>query len=1183
MNHEILVKVGADITNFSKGLSQAGSQLSQFTRDTQAGFQAVGTAGKWITGAGVALAGGLGMAVKTALDFESQMSRVGALSGATGKDLARLTDTAKHLGNTTAFGASEAADGMAFLAMAGYKTNDIIAAMPGLLNTAAAGQLELGETADITSNILQGFGLQAKDTARVADVLTAAFTNSNVDLQMLGETMKYVGPNASAAGYSLEEMAAAAGILGNAGIQASMAGTSLRSMLERFSGPVPKAKKLMKELGIEVVNADGSMKSLADIVDEVSRATEGMGEAQKLAAVKTLVGSRASASFLALMEAGGDSLRDFTHELENSAGTAEEIAAKQLDNLNGSFVLLQSALEGAAIALSYALVPAIRFVADFLTTLVSMFNGLSENSKALIGILMALAAGFMLVVGPFLIFVSMLPSLISGFAAIGVLGGKFAAVLGITGKALGLILGISSAVILAIIGLSSAFYIVYQESERFRNVVDAIWDGLVTGAKWAGAAIVTGLSAAWDGIKAGAAAVGPGLSALWTAIKNIASSIGTALIPVIDTLKTAFSGLGALLTGDFGKAAEILAQILPESVVSAIIDGAEYVKGALTNLVTAVSNAFLNADFTGIVQYIPAIIGIFLGGLPRLVLAGASFLPHLEQGIKTYLPALLDGLVNLVQSLVDTFVQALPLFLSAGMHVVQQLITGIMTALPGILETAVTLVTTLVQMIVEQLPLLLEIGVSIITTLTEGIYTAIPLILELANTLLTTIVEAITEYLPLILAAGVLLVTQLLEGILTMLPVIIETAIMLINSLVESIITLLPLLIETGISLVMSLVEGLVAALPQIISMAVELVLALVNMIVESLPMIIESGIQIVQALIEGIVSLLPSLILTALELIVTIVGIVIDNLPMILDAGVQILTTLIKGIVSILPSLLATALMLIVEVASTIIDNLPMIINAGVELLLALIQGIIDILPMLIETGIMLIVELIGAIISMLPEILAAGVELIVQLVAGIVSMLPDIISAGFDLVVALAGAIIDCVPQLFSAGADLIRGLWEGIGSVKDWIMGKIGGFMDDIVSGIKGFFGIASPSRLFRDDIGQWLPKGLAVGIEGDLGSVDKAIGAMTALVTRQIDPPHMKPLEVARPNIRGGGGLISVTNAEASRSGDGRTINITVPLEYHGNANEEEAERLADFVSERIARQSTFNDRLMGIRA
>lgn len=305
-------------------------------------------------------------AVNTFAEFENEMQRVRALSGATNEEFEKLVAQAKELNATTVFTGQQAAEGMAFLAMAGYETNDILAAMPGLLSAAAAGQEELGVTADIVSNVLQGFGIAAEETGRVADVLTKAFTSSNVTMGMIGETMKYVAPNAKAAGISLEETAAAAGLLGNAGIQASMAGTSLRSVISRMSAPTGGAAKLMKELGISAVNADGSLKSLADIVEQVTEATEDMAEAQTIETVKTLVGERATAAFLSLMDAGADTLRKFTGELQNSEGAAKHIADTMLNSFTGSMTLLNSAIESAKISLGEQLAPTIREVADWI-------------------------------------------------------------------------------------------------------------------------------------------------------------------------------------------------------------------------------------------------------------------------------------------------------------------------------------------------------------------------------------------------------------------------------------------------------------------------------------------------------------------------------------------------------------------------------------------------------------------------------------------------------------------------------------------------------------------------------------------------------------------------------------------------------------------------------------------------
>ncbi len=350
------------LTRTSRSAQTASRSGQSVMNSMEKASGALKAAGAAVTGFGGAMALGLGMAVKTTADFESAMSRVGALSGATGKQLESMTQTAEHLGATTAFTATQAAEGMQFLAMAGYKTNEIIAAMPGLLATAAAGQTDLATTADITSNILSGFGLQAEETARVADVLTKAFTNSNTDLEMLGYTMKYVAPIAHASGQSLESVAAAAGLLGNAGIQGTQAGTSLRRMLTRLAGPPKAAREELHDLGVTVEDAKGNMKPLAQIIGELAEATKDMGEADRLAAISRISGVEASSAMLALMDAGQGKIEAFTKELENSGGTAEEIAKKQLENLKGQLTYLKSALEGAAIAIGTALLPALKLI-----------------------------------------------------------------------------------------------------------------------------------------------------------------------------------------------------------------------------------------------------------------------------------------------------------------------------------------------------------------------------------------------------------------------------------------------------------------------------------------------------------------------------------------------------------------------------------------------------------------------------------------------------------------------------------------------------------------------------------------------------------------------------------------------------------------------------------------------------
>jgi TP901 family phage tail tape measure protein len=449
-------------------IDEFSKTMDSLNKQTKKAFDTAGQLGAGMTAAGVGIAAGFGLAVKTTADFESAMSRVGALSGATESDLQSLTKTAKDLGASTSFSATQAAEGMQYLSMAGYKTNDIIAAMPGLLSAAAAGQTDLGTTADITSNILSGFGLQAKETSRVADVLTKTFTSSNVDLAMLGDTMKYVAPTAKAMGISLEETAAAAGILGNAGIQGSQAGTSLSMSLTRLASPAKEARDLMEEIGFTAFDAQGKILPLNKVLENLKTSTANLTDEQRMHAISTIFGAESMKAMLTLMEAGPDTLSKFTGELKNAGGAAEEIATKQLDNLKGQFTILMSAIEGAAISFGTALLPAVKSVVSGFQWLIDLFNGLPESVKTTIAIITALTALFLLFVGPLLILVALIPSIIGGFTAI---AGAF----GITAGVLAGGIAVVSGVVVAIVALGAAFVIAYQKLDWFRTMVDAAW------------------------------------------------------------------------------------------------------------------------------------------------------------------------------------------------------------------------------------------------------------------------------------------------------------------------------------------------------------------------------------------------------------------------------------------------------------------------------------------------------------------------------------------------------------------------------------------------------------------------------------------------------------------------------------------------------------------------------------
>jgi TP901 family phage tail tape measure protein len=315
----------------------------------------------------VALTAGISASVKEGAAFSKQMSNVGAISGASAKDLADLEKQAKSLGRTTAFSGLEAAEGMQFLAQAGFETTDIMAAMPGVLDLAAASGADLGRSADIVSNVMSGFGADAKETGRFVDVLTKTFTTSNVNLDQLGESMKFAAPVAKSLGQEFEVTAAAVGFLGNAGLQGATAGEKMRSIFSRLAGPTEKAKEVMAELGVSTFDARGEMLPFPNILKQIETATAGMSTEQKNAALSTLFSMENVGAFNILLAEGSDALTGYAAELGSSVGIASQVAGKQLDNLSGDVTLFQSAISGVKIQVFQALEPLLRRIVQAAT------------------------------------------------------------------------------------------------------------------------------------------------------------------------------------------------------------------------------------------------------------------------------------------------------------------------------------------------------------------------------------------------------------------------------------------------------------------------------------------------------------------------------------------------------------------------------------------------------------------------------------------------------------------------------------------------------------------------------------------------------------------------------------------------------------------------------------------------
>ncbi|MBW7977945.1 phage tail tape measure protein [Bacillus velezensis] len=376
---EIRARLVLDMNDWSRRQTQVRGDMTRMGRSAENLSKQMGLIQKASLAVGGAVVAGIGVSVKKAADFEEAMSRVKAISGATGQDFEDLKNIAAKMGAETKYTAVEAAEGLQYLAMAGFSVKAQVGSLPAVLNLAAASGEGLGRSADIVSNIMTGFGIKAEDSGHAVDVLVKAMTTANTDLPQLGDAMKFVAPVAHSLGYSIEDTATAVAKMSDAGIQGSMAGTALRASLLHLTNPVGQSAKAMKKYGIEVKDAHGNLKPIPELVGHISKQFEGMTSAQKTAAAAQLVGVEAASGFVTLLGVGEKGLRNYSKTLKEAGGTADKVAKTQMDNLKGSFEQFTSALDGLGIAIGNEFLPTFRKIVDTGTKVVEFLSELNPG------------------------------------------------------------------------------------------------------------------------------------------------------------------------------------------------------------------------------------------------------------------------------------------------------------------------------------------------------------------------------------------------------------------------------------------------------------------------------------------------------------------------------------------------------------------------------------------------------------------------------------------------------------------------------------------------------------------------------------------------------------------------------------------------------------------------------------
>ena len=625
---------------------------------------------------------GLGTAaVKTAADFDSAMSKVAAVSGATGSDFDALRDKAREMGSKTKFSASEAAEAMNYMAMAGWKTSDMLGGIEGVMNLAAASGEDLATTSDIVTDALTAFGLTAQDSGHFADVLAAASSNANTNVSMMGETFKYAAPIAGALGFSVEDTAEAIGLMANAGIKGSQAGTSLRMIMTNLSGDVKICGANIGEVTVATTNADGSMRDLSDILADCRVAFAGLSESEQAAAAESLVGKNAMSGFLALMNAGEGDINKLSSAIANCDGTAASMADTMNNNLEGQLTILKSQLQELAISFGDLLMPAIRQIVSWIQAFVDKLNSMDEGTRKVIITIALVAAA----IGPVLIVIG---KIMSAVGTIMTIIPKLAGLIRIVQKAFMALNATMLAnpivlIIAAIAALVAAFVYLWNTNEEFRQFWIDLWEDIkeIAIAVWEG--LKEFFSAAWEAIKTTAETVWNGIkdffTGLWDGIKNVFTTVVTAISTFLSSAWTAIQNtvttVWNAITGFFTTIWTGIQNIFT-TVVNAISTFLTTAWTAIQTTATTIWNA-ISSFFSTIWNGIKTVITTAMNAIKNVVTTGWNNIKSTVTTVGNAIKSAVTTLWNNVTSAVKTAMTNVFNAVKSGFANVKNHITGL--------------------------------------------------------------------------------------------------------------------------------------------------------------------------------------------------------------------------------------------------------------------------------------------------------------------------------------------------------------------------------------------------------------------------------------------------------------------------------------------------------------------------
>ena len=1122
-----------DASGFQKGIDGIGSIAAKGMRAT----------GAILMGAASAIGAMGAAAIKVGSDFESAMSKVEAISGAAGSDLEALTQKAKEMGASTKFSATESANAFEYMAMAGWKTEDMLNGIEGIMNLAAASGEDLAATSDIVTDALTAFGMTAGDATHFADVLAQASSNANTNVGMMGETFKYVAPVAGALGYSVEDTALAIGLMANSGIKASQAGTALRSMLTRLAKPTEEAELAMEELGISIDDGEGNMKSFKEIMDDLR---SGFGElmipqdefnerlsslnsnlvdgtlsqkeydaeierliglaygaegAEKAKYAAMLAGQEAMSGLLAIVNASEDDFNKLTESIYSCDGAAAQMAETMIDNLQGQITILKSGLEGLGVSFYESVQEPLKDIAKEAVDMVGQLQ-IAFKEGGLEGMVTA--------------FGDVLAQIVERVA------------------------GTAPDLIDAAVSLVGSFCDSLKNSPGMGEAAASLITSLVTG-------LISCAGEIW--------------STAVVLFTQLLAGLASQLPQIIETGKEAISQLARSL----------------EKNAPSILSSA----GAIASTL-----------FNGLVS-----------ALPRIVSIGVDILNRLAEGIESGLPGMIPVAMNALVEFSGSLRENVGLLVDAGLNLVMALAQSLIDNLPVFIETVPAIITNIAGIINDNAPKLLACGIELIARLAMGLIEAIPALTANIPQIIQAIVSVITAFNWVSLGMNIIkFITDGIKNLAKSIPTAIKnigqtakdwmrnidwrtlgsSIITFIVNGIKSLLVAVPNLLKSightaveffkdidwldlGVNLVKGIIAGITGALDGLWTAVGDLCSGLLDGIKDFFgihspsTVMTEQGDYLVQGLVNGISNMhaefalyleetaqkavewgqqmlgdiqgsVQSMVDAAVTLIAQLPGKIwtwlVDTVNRTIQWGINLKNTAETWVMNTINSVANFFSQLPGRIWTWLVDTVNRAVQWGINLkntaetwVANTINSVVNFFSTLPGRVWTWLVDTVNKTVQWGANLLSSAgtaaqnavnrvAEWFSQMPGKVWSWLSDTISKvtqfGSDMgskaseaargfVSKITDGLAGLPGQMASIGSNIVNGIWNGISSGWSWLINKVKGLADSLFQGAKDALGINSPSRVFALEVGQWIPPGIGVGIERAMPDLQRQVDA------------------------------------------------------------------------------------------